>query len=215
MPDARRPDDVSEPEEDIPYSAELYRKALHMIALVVPLFIALVGKRWALIVLLPASLLALTADVLRVRSAAFAGFIYRTFGFMMRSTERPPVGGPVNINGATWVLVSATLLTLAFPIRIAVPVFIMFMVSDAAAALIGRRFGRHRWGRSARTVEGSAAFLVTGTLIMALFPAIDFWIGATSVLCAAAAEALPRPFNDNLRVPFVAAGVVLLLEWLL
>ena len=31
------------------------------------------------------------------------------------------------LNGATWVLLSATLLALIFPIRIAVPAFVMFM----------------------------------------------------------------------------------------
>lgn len=196
----------------IPYRAEMLRKAIHLVALVVPLGMALLGKTWSLYLLVPAALLAVTADVLRVRSAGFARFIRRIFGPLMRQEEQPPVGGPITINGATWVLVSAALLAFVFPIRIAVPAFVMFMLSDAAAALVGRRFGRLHWGRSARTVEGSAAFLGCGLVVIGLFGDITFWVGAVSVGAAALAEALPRPFNDNLRVPMVAAAVIFLLE---
>ncbi|HMB90301.1 MAG TPA: hypothetical protein VKP65_05595 [Rhodothermales bacterium] len=200
------------PPTPIPYREEVKRKAIHLLALVVPLGMALLGKLWSIYLLVPMALLAISADYLRVRSAPFARFIYLIFGSMMRTEERPPMGGPVTINGATWVLLSAALLALTFPIRIGVPAFTMFMLSDAAAALVGRRFGRLHWGKNPRTVEGSLAFLVTGLAVMAFFPNIVFWIGAVSVGAAALAEALPRPFNDNLRVPLVAATVILLLE---
>ena len=197
----------------ITYKAELWRKAIHLVALVVPLGMALVGKAWSLYLLVPTTALALTGDVMRVRSVWFARFIQRSLGFMMRREEVPPVGGPITINGATWVLLSATLLALIFPIRIAVPAFVMFMLSDAAAALIGRRFGRTRWGRSNRTVEGSLAFLAVGLGIIALFPTIAFWVGAVSVVAAALAEVPSGPFNDNLRVPMVTATIIFLLEY--
>lgn len=205
-------DTVPPPATPIPYREELKRKAIHLLALVVPLGMALLGKAWSIYLLVPMALLAVTADVLRVRSEAFARFIYRLFGSMMRTEERPPVGGPITINGATWVLLSAAALALIFPIRIGVAAFTMFMLSDAAAALVGRRFGRLHWGNNPRTVEGSLAFLVTGLVVMAFFPHIVFWIGAVSVVAAALAEALPRPLNDNLRVPLVAATVIVLLE---
>ena len=196
----------------ITYKAEVWRKAIHLVALVVPLGMALLGKAWSLYLLVPTTLLAFTGDVMRVRSAWFAGFIQRFLGFMMRREEVPPVGGPVTINGATWVLLSATLLALIFPIRIAVAAFVMFMLSDAAAALVGRRFGRTRWGGSNRTVEGSLAFLAMGLGIIALFPTIVFWVGAVSVVAAALAEIPSGPFNDNLRVPMVTATIIFLLE---
>ena len=199
-------------QHNIPYREELRRKALHLLALVVPLGMALLGKEGSLILLVPFTLLAVSADVLRVRSAGFAGFIQRYFGGMMRADERPPVGGPVSINGATWVLVTATLLTLIFPIRLAVPAFVLFMIGDAAAAIIGRRFGRHHWGGSPRTMEGSLAFLVVALLIIACFPGIVFWVGAVGAVGATLAEAMPRPLNDNIRVPLVTAALFFLLE---
>lgn len=202
---------IEEEVPQIPYAAELKRKALHLLALVVPLSIAVIGKQ-ALFLLIPLTLLALAGDYFRARSEAFARFIYRIFGFMMRAEEVHPVGGPIVINGATWVLITATLLATVFPVRIAAGSFAMFMVCDAAAALVGRRFGRLRWGRTRRTVEGSTAFIITGFIIMALMPGFTFWVGAVSVLFAAVAEAAPGPLNDNIRVPFVAATVIFLLE---
>lgn len=196
----------------IPYRAELLRKAIHLLALVVPLGMAVLGKTWSLLLLAPLALLAFTTDVLRVRSERVAQTVRLIFGYMMRAEEQPPVGAPVSINGATWVLLSATLLVLVFPLHIAVASFVMFMISDAVAALVGRRFGRLHWGRTARTVEGSLGFLVTGLAVIALFPTIVFWTGAVSVGLACLAEIPPRPLNDNVRVPFVAAAVLFLLE---
>jgi dolichol kinase len=197
---------------EIPYRAELKRKAIHLLALVVPLGMALLGKRGALYVLVPLSLVALAADVVRVRLAAFGRLVGLVFGPLMRPEEQPAISGPVRLNGATWVLLSAALLAAVFPIRIAVPAFTMFMIADAAAAVVGRRFGRLRWGRGRRTVEGTAAFLLAGLGVMAAFPSVVFWTGALAVLAAAAAEIPSRPFNDNLRVPLVTAAVIFALE---
>ena len=203
------------PEHEIPYQAELKRKALHLLALMAPLTVTVTGKTWSLLLLAPAAVIALAADFLRVRSVPFANFIDRVFGSLMRSEERPPVGGPVSINGATWVLVSSSLLILVFPVRIALAAFVMFMISDAAAAIVGRRIGRIHWGSSPRTVEGSLAFLAVGSVVMigfALGSDLVLWTGLVATLFGCAAEAMPRPLNDNLRVPIVAASVLFALE---
>jgi dolichol kinase len=218
---ADRPAPVSAPQrtsgdaDAFPFVAELKRKALHILALVVPLGMAWLGLPDALYVLIPASALALTGDVLRAFSPGFNRFIRRVFGSMMRRRELPPAGQGIVINGATWVLVSATLLALVFPLRAVIPVFTMFMVSDAVAAVVGRRWGRHAWGRTPRTVEGSAAFLVTGLGVIACFSTPPLSVGAVAVGSACVAEALPGPGNDNMRVPFTGTLTLVVVEWLL
>ncbi len=209
---ASSPADIHTP---IPYKAEVLRKAIHLLALVLPLAMVLLGKTEALYLLVPTTALVLSGDVLRVRSVWFARLVARIFGFLMRSEEQPPVGGSIKLTGATWVLLSATLLTVVFPIRIAAPALAIFMLSDAAAALVGRRYGRTHWGDNPRTLEGSLAFLLVGLGVMALvapYAAIVFWTGAVSVVVATLAEVPTGPFNDNLRVPMVAAAVLFLLE---
>lgn len=199
----------------LPLTAELQRKALHVLALVVPFGMQQLGMPTALYALLPMTAVGLAGDVLRAYSPRVNRFIRRIFGGMMRSHELPPPGQGVVINGATWVLVAASLLAVVFPLRVVVPVFTMFMVSDAVAAVVGRRWGRHHWGNTPRTIEGSAAFLCIGLGVMACFPALAFGIAAAAVGASCIAEALPGPGNDNVRVPFTGALVVVTLEWLL
>ncbi len=193
---------------ELAYVDELKRKALHLVALVIPLGIWLAGSTLALAVCASAATLALSADVLRVRSHGFAAFVYRHFGFMMRPEECPPVGGPMVLNGATWVLISATLLVAVFPQDVAVVSFTTFMVADAAAAVIGRRFGRRLWPRTFRTVEGSTAFFVAGLAVVLLFGWTPLWGGVLAVSAGTAAEIPSLPLNDNVRVPLVM-GIVL------
>lgn len=160
------------------------------------------------------AVLAIGADLVRAYSAAFNDWIRWIFGPLMRADELPPPGDGITFNGATCVLVGAALLALLFPLRIAVPVLTMTMLGDAAAALVGRRWGRHPWGSLSATVEGTTAFLVTGAGVMAAFGTLGPLPATAGVLGAALIEALPLPINDNIRVPLVAAALVMGVELL-
>lgn len=166
----------------------------------------------ALYLLGTAALIAVSADLARAYSISFHRLIRAIFGPLMRAEELPPVKSAVRFNGATCVLVGAVLLALVFPLRLAVPVLATTMLADAAAALVGLPFGRHRWGRLSATVEGSAAFVCTGLAVMAFFPAVPFGAAVGGVLVGATVEALPLPVNDNIRVPLAVAVVVAAIE---
>ncbi|MFW5973426.1 MAG: diacylglycerol/polyprenol kinase family protein [Bacteroidota bacterium] len=201
----------SDDDADIPYRAEVIRKLLHLLALIIPLGMWLIGREAAILVFLPLALVGVAADVLRARSYWVNRFIDRYFGFMMRGRERPPVGGPVVINGATWVAISAAMLSVLFPVHVGAAAFSAFILGDAAAALIGRRWGRRRWPGTTRTVEGSLAFLFVSLGILAGFGIFSTTGIVAASLIGAAAEALPGPTNDNIRVPLVMALALLLL----
>lgn len=194
------------------YTGEIQRKALHLLALVIPLGMAWLGSPAALYIVGGSALVAVGADLLRAYSAPFSEWIRWIFGPLMREEELPEVGTGVTFNGATCVLVGAALLALLFPLRVAVPVLTMTMLADAAAALVGRRWGRHPWGTLSSTVEGSAAFLVTGATVLMAFGSFGVWPAAAGVGSAALVEALPLRINDNIRVPIVAATCVVGVE---
>ena len=197
---------------EISYRSELQRKFLHLIAIVIPVATIWLGKSLSLWILIPLSLVALGSELARVRSEKAAAFIYGVFGSIMRSEEKPPVGGPVVINGATWVMLSATLLTLIFPVHIGGAALAMFMLGDAAAALIGRKLGRLHWPRSRKTLEGSLGFVVVSGLTLALFGLIEAPLILLLVaITAALLEVLPIPMNDNVRVPILIALLLFLL----
>ena len=214
MPFSDTSDSASSPlKANLSYRGELRRKALHLLALVVPGGMAIVGDPWAAWLLVPLALAAFTADAARARLSRFNRFIRWIFGSMMRPREAEPREGLV-VNGATWVLISAALLALLFPVRLAAPIFAMFMVADAVAALIGRRYGRVTWARSSATVEGSIAFLFSAVGTLALISPVSFGLSVLAAGVATVTEALPLPVNDNLVVPIVTTGIVLAAETL-
>ncbi len=191
-----------------PFRNELLRKILHLLALVVPAGIYALDKPLALFVLIPLSATAAGADALRAKSARFAAFIDRAFGYMMRPGETPPVGGSIVLNGATWIALSATLLTLLFPVDLAAPGLASFMVADAAAAIAGMRFGRTRWPGTHRTVQGSVVFACAAWAILAPFGHIAWETAALAALAGAATEAANLPGNDNIRGPLAITAVL-------
>ncbi|MCC5617786.1 phosphatidate cytidylyltransferase [Nostoc sp. CHAB 5836] len=112
-------------------------------------------------------------------------------------------------------------------VAIAVAGIMAMTWGDALAALIGRRFGQHKYqvGNSVRSWEGSVAMFVATTvvifLVLLLLPgsslsplAKPLSLGSallTAVVTATfatLAEAVSPHGTDNLSVPLVAAGVV-------
>ncbi|MCC5600088.1 diacylglycerol/polyprenol kinase family protein [Nostoc favosum] len=112
-------------------------------------------------------------------------------------------------------------------VAIAVAGIMAMTWGDALAALIGRRFGQHKYqvGNSVRSWEGSAAMFVASTvvifLVLLLLPGSSLsplakpfslaWALLTAVITATfatLAEAVSPHGTDNLSVPLVAAGVV-------
>jgi dolichol kinase len=194
--------------DTLSYSSEVGRKALHLLALVIPFGMWALGAPQALYVVGTGAVVAVAADLTRAYSRPFNDWIRRVFGPLMRDEELPAVGERVTFNGATSVLVGAALLALIFPLRVAIPVLTMSMLADAAAALVGRRLGRHPWGSLSATVEGSLAFVATGLGVILWFPSVALGPAVAAVLVAAVVEALPAPVNDNIRVPLTAAAIV-------
>lgn len=190
------------------YTAEIGRKTLHLLALILPLGMWWLGMPLALYVVGAGALLATVADLTRAYVPTVNRWIRRLFGPLMRDEELPDVGEGVTFNGATSVLVGAALLALIFPLRVAVPVLTMTMLADAAAALVGRRLGQHSWGSLSATVEGTAAFVGTGLAVMPWFSTLTLGPALASVFVAATAEIVPGPGNDNVRVPLAAAATV-------
>ncbi|MEH1770280.1 diacylglycerol/polyprenol kinase family protein [Nostoc sp.] len=116
-------------------------------------------------------------------------------------------------------------------VAIAVAGIMAMTWGDALAALIGRRFGQHKYqvGNSVRSWEGSAAMFVASTvvifLVLLLLPGSSLsplatplglgWALLTAVVTATfatLAEAVSPHGTDNLSVPLVAAGVVWIMQ---
>jgi dolichol kinase len=189
--------------------AEGVRKALHLVALVVPVLLVLLPPEASRLFFGASALLALSLDAGRAYNPTLARVIDRVFGFMMRASERDTSEGVV-INGATWVLVTAALLAWWPNPVVAGWIFAAFMLADAAAALVGRSVGRTHWPRSARTIEGSLAFALAAGLVLGV------GLGRSAEMAAVVgvmtlAEAMPLGLNDNVLVPIAGSAALLTL----
>lgn len=204
----------SKPNKEIPYSQELLRKSVHLVSLCIPITYIFVEEKLALFVLIPLALIAVTLDLLSRKEDSWANkFVFGYFGGMLRKHERKKK--KLILNGASWVLISAVLTVLVFPKVIAVIAFMILIVSDISAALIGRKWGKTKLGK--KSLEGTIAFMVSGFLVVVivgtLFQAdLYFYIaGLLGAVIGGLAELYAKQLklDDNLSIP-MGVGIAML-----
>lgn len=186
----------------VSYRTEITRKAIHLSSIVIPILYLLTPKSVALTICIPLTLLFLIVDVGRYYNKAIEYWFYRLFGGLLRTHEFGHE--QKRLNGATYVLIAATVAIFVFPKMIAVTGFLILIISDLTAALVGKRFGRHRF--LGKSVEGSAAFFLSALLVVLLTPKVnyiagEYFIGAVAAAVGTIVEALPIQIDDNLSIP--------------
>ena len=194
---------------DSSYGAELIRKAIHLSSLAIPVFYFLTPRSLALSALIPITLVFIIMDIARHYSPSVEEWFTTTFGRLLRRRESDKARK--RLNGATYVLISATLCVFIFPKFIAITSFIILIISDLMSALIGRRFGKHRF--LGKSLEGSMAFFLSALAIIVLTPKIDYLfgeyvIGSIAAASGAIVEALPWDVDDNFTVPLTVGAVL-------
>jgi dolichol kinase len=182
---------------------EGYRKLIHVASVAVPAAV------WVLPWAASAALLGLAVAVAlgvewsraRVRWVRYH-FLGRT-RTLLRTHERR------GLAGATWMAMAYLGALLLFPLPVAVAAMLYIGLGDAAAALVGRRYGRRRtrWGKS---WEGFAAGAAVNLGVGLVMPGIGLAAAVAGALAAALLEFLPLPLDDNLRV-VLGGGAVLAL----
>ena len=203
----------------ITYREEVKRKLIHLSSLWMPTAMVLL-PRWplciALTVMLVLNLLVEHARANRVRVITPLYDFF--FGRMLRQEPEP---GAWIISGGPYVFASAALTLALFAPPAAPAAMAVMLLGDTAAALIGRRFGKHKaW--NGKSWEGVAAFLVAGFLGASLFlalggaaPALYGW-ALIGVFPAAAAELFEKQLrlDDNFSIPLVMGLALTIPAWL-
>ncbi len=150
----------------ISYREELKRKLIHLSSLWIPL-VMWHFPGWALVIIFVLlALLTLTLERAYARRDPVIAPLYeRFFGAMLRQKPRPDQW---LVSGGFYVLASAAITMALFPRGTACAAFLVLLLSDTAAALIGRKFGKTKLVNG-KSVEGVAAFLITGWLAVWIF----------------------------------------------
>lgn len=195
----------------IPFSQELWRKATHLGALIIPgsyLAFGLTPSQM-LAIMIPVAFLMLLIDISRLRQWAFWRKVAAPIGGrMIRGHEQAG-----DFTGATYILISVCLTVIMYTKPIAIAALTFIIVGDTLAALVGRRFGRHRFGR--KSVEGSLACLAGTLLVAVLAPDLALPVALFGAVVAAITEALSTHIDDNISVPIVSGLAMTLLSRIL
>ncbi|RKX26194.1 MAG: hypothetical protein DRP45_04120 [Candidatus Zixiibacteriota bacterium] len=192
---------------EIPFSQEILRKTTHMGALIVPGVYWWLGLSKALMlgIMIPSTCLMVAIDVARLRNLGFwRNFACKIGGRMVRSHESAG-----DFTGATYILLSACCVIAMFDKPVAVAALAFIIVGDTLAALIGRKFGRHKFGH--KSVEGSLACLVGTVAVALLVPQLSLTVGLSGAVVATVVEALSTKIDDNISVPVLSGLAMTLL----
>jgi len=214
---------------------EITRKLLHLFALLMPAGIFYLPHEnfpWRINYYIPVSILAflfagsVVVELLRFRYKVVQKVFYFCFGHLLRREET------VKITGSTYVVGAALICSLLFrnyP-HISFMVLTLFILGDAIAAIVGLSVGRIKIGK--KSLEGSlACFTLCMILFYAAFPflpwLLDTWncsngkylaVALASSFSITIFELIPLKIapkaviNDNLAVPVITGGLMLLLE---
>jgi dolichol kinase len=200
----------------IHYKDEIFRKSIHLCSLSIPIVYYFIPRSTALIILGILTVIALFLDLGRYLSPAIGKLFYKIFGFLLRQHEIDHKRR--NLNGATYVLLSGFICVLIFPKVIVVTAFAVLIIGDTLAALIGRRFGKHKF--LFKSLEGTLAFFVSGIIVVFLSPKIEYrfseyMIGIVSIAFGAIIENISFGLaDDNLVIP-ISIGAAMWLLYLL
>jgi dolichol kinase len=156
-------------------------------------------------VLLGTTALAIVVELARTHSAPIRGSFHRITGILLRAHEHD------RWSGATWLLISFTVVVFLFDRPIAITAMWAVAIGDAAAAVIGRTLGRTQLGASRKTLEGSIACAIATAAGASLVAGLTAGMSALAGLIAAVAEWPARPGDDNIRIG-IAVGTGILLS---
>ncbi len=187
----------------INYRDELVRKLIHLCSLSIPIIYYFIPRYNAIIILSALTLFAIVLDLSRYFFPGVGKIFYKIFGFMLRKHEVD--SKKKNLNGATYVFISALICVILFPKVFFVTAFCILIISDSSAALIGRKFGKHKL--FAKSLEGTLAFFVSASIVVLFTPkieyaALEYLIGFIAAAVGAIVENISFGFaDDNLSIP--------------
>lgn len=132
----------------------------------------------------------------------------RLFNRILREQETQE---KFRFSGAPYVIAAALMVTILFSDVVAMTALSTMLVGDTAAALIGRKYGKHKINQNRKSVEGSLAFWVTSFVILLFFgllysqPIWFYMYGILGITVATFAEIYENRIHidDNFSIPLV------------
>lgn len=187
--------------DQILFKNEIIRKALHMLLSVSAFALKICDPDPLINLFLILTLVYLTIDISRLKFKQIKKIYNQFFGIMLRYEEDH------RLTGASFAFVGASLTLLLFDLDSAISAILIVGLSDAVAALVGRKIGFTRIGD--KSLEGSFAFFIVTLIILFAYTGTPIINGLTvAFLCTIIELVLPKWLNDNLMIP-ISAGLLI------
>ncbi len=181
---------------------ETLRKSVHLSSLVIPFsyryILGFENRRLAFSLLLAALVISLVIEFHRFWQKSFRKTFHRVFGRILRKHEMK------DFTGATYLLFSSMLCVAFFEPLVASVSIAFLSIGDTFAAMIGMNFGKRKFIRVNKSLEGSLACFVS-CLVFGIFWLKHPWLALIGALTATVAELANVHLDDNLKIPLLSA----------
>lgn len=172
-------------------------------------------RGWLIAAAASFAVFAWSCEIARRQSPAVNARLMRLFAPIAHANEHHEV------NSSTWYITALILLAIFAPLGAAEVGVIVLAFADPAAGFIGRRFGKIRI-RAGRSLEGTAAFVVAGTLAAGAWLTFAHHLPLSSALvmalagavAGAVAEIVVTKLDDNFSIPVAATTAVAVAQML-
>ena len=182
---------------------EIHCKIAHFSLILIPIIYCILGKWISLAIFAVPSIAVVLLDYMRRTNSAARDVFLRVFGTIIKPHE---FDGD-KFSSVSWVAFATCLNFLLFKDEIAVTAFVILVVSDAAAAIVGKNFSSPEFFE--KTQNGSLAFLASGFLVLVICGVAfgsGFWFylfGLFTLVAVTIVEARPSliKVDDNFLIP--------------
>lgn len=203
----------------IPYRQEIFRKLVHLSSFWMVVVIG-VFHSWEVSIFFTALfILSILCEGAYARQVPVITPLYENFfGRMLRKKPDPKQW---IVSGGPYVLGAAALVCWLFNGQAGAAALGVMLLADTAAALVGRKFGRHKMANG-KSREGFWAFLVAGWLVVGCGALFWQWnlltvgLGGGGVVAAAYAEIYEKQLHidDNFSIPVIVGCFLSVGMWL-
>jgi len=185
------------------FNFEKKRKAFHLSAIIFPLLYLFISRTSITLILFIVTVVTLYLDISRHNNIKIGEFVTRFFAKIMRISE---INGSFALSGTSFMMLGFFLTALLFPKNLVICSWLILIISDCLAALVGKKIGNTL--NNGKSLAGSVAFLASAIFISIL---TYFYLGyntsfiiiIVSSLTTTAVEFYSKDLkiNDNLLIP--------------
>jgi dolichol kinase len=199
------------------YGHELRRKAFHLSSLIFPLIYFVTSRLQMTIIMMIVVATTIYIDRMRHYNEAVKELVETFFGSLLRERE---ASGTYVFSGLSFMMAGFFITALFFPKGIAVASWLVLIISDALAAIVGMRIGKPT--NHGKSIEGAVTFFISALLI-GIFSYFltphhaSFFALFLACLITSAVEyySFQIGIDDNFTIPVTFATTLTLFSWII